>query len=512
VSRQDVASTASNKSERWWRATVGTGPFRRLVVVHVVNAAAAASFTVSLAGSLFLSVSVDAARPRILVYLLCTLAPFAVVVPVLAPFADRVRGGYRAVIVVTAVGRAAVCLLMANHLTSLLFFPEAFAVLVLGKTYSIAKSALVPRLVSDPRNLVTANAQISRVSTIGGLLGGAAGAFVLKSVGPPAVVLVAALGFAGTAALATRIPRPVPPRPPNRVVEVAELTSARLGLAASATSVVRFSVGFATFLIALNLKTASEPDWVYGIVLAAGLLGGFSGTFVGPVLRRRVVEEGLLTASLAVPGAICLLAAAQDRRTSAVLVSFTIGVAASVAHQAFDSTTQRLAPDAEKGRAFARFETRFQLAWAAGAVGPVLGRPSGFVGLILIGAVLTIGAIGYVTTRRALQPEPPPPAESDMVDPVTALVALAHALRSQGVPELAALTAVEAVRVAGARRGSGHDAVPAELKALWLQVSHGGIVSEAEVTRAIEFAEQQRDAGEDPVEPATPQKPAEPPL
>jgi predicted MFS family arabinose efflux permease len=506
-----VASTAAAKRGRWWRTVVGTGPFVRLIVVHVVNAAAAAAFTVSLAGSLFLSVSVDAARPRILVYLLCTLAPFAVVVPVLAPFADRVRGGYRAVIVVTAIGRAAVCLLMANQLTTLLFFPEAFAVLVLGKTYSIAKSALVPRLVADQRNLVAANAQISRVSTIGGLLGGMAGALVLRLVGPPAVVLVAAVGFIATALLATRIPRPVPLPPPNRVVEVAELTSARLGMAASATSVVRFSVGFVTFLVALNLKTASEPDWVYGMVLAAGLAGGFAGTFVGPLLRRRVVEEGLLTASLAVPGALCLLAAAQDRRTSAVLVSFTIGVSASVAHQVFDSTTQRLAPDAEKGRAFARFETRFQLAWAAGAVGPVLGRPSGFVGLILIGVVLALGAVGYVTARRTLQPEAPAPAESDTVDPVTALVALAHALKSQGVPELAALTAVEAVRVAGARRGSGHDSVPAELKTLWLTVTHGGAASDADVTRAIELAERERDGDRDGARPPSSQGPTEPP-
>src|SRR5207342_2874440 len=169
---------------------------------------------------------------------------------------------------------------------------------------------------------------------------------------------------------ATRIPRPAPPPPANRVVEVAELTSAELSLAASAMSVLRFAVGFLTFLLALSLKTASEPAWVYGVVLVAGVVGGFAGTVIGPLLRRRVAEEVLLTAALAVPGALCLLAASQDRRTSAVLVSFAIGVASSVGHQVFDSTTQRLAPDAEKGRAFARFETRFQLAWVAGAIGP----------------------------------------------------------------------------------------------------------------------------------------------
>jgi hypothetical protein len=69
----------AGRAGRWWSAVVGRGPFGTLVVVNAVSAAADAAFTVSLAGSLFISVSVDAARPRILLYLVCTLAPFAVV-------------------------------------------------------------------------------------------------------------------------------------------------------------------------------------------------------------------------------------------------------------------------------------------------------------------------------------------------------------------------------------------------------------------------------------------------
>ena len=476
-----------------------------------MTGAADAAFTVSLAGSLFLSVSVDAARPRILLYLLCTLAPFAVLLPILAPFADRFRGGYRAVIIGTAAGRAVVCTVMAFHLTTLFFFPEAFAVLVLGKTYSIAKSALVPRLVTNPESLVTANARMARLSTIGGLLGGLVGAVVLRAEGPPAVVLVAALGHACAAVLATRIPRPAAPPQPNPVVEVVELSSGRLSLAASATSTLRFSVGFVTFLLALSLKTASEPAWVYGLVLVAGVIGGFAGTFVGPPARRWANEEALLTASLAVPGVICLLAAPQDRRTGAVLVSFTIGVAAAVAHQAFDSTTQRLAPDAEKGRAFARFETRFQLAWVAGAVGPVLLQPSGFVGLVVIGVVLGLGALAYLMARRALRSEPMLRADSDTSDPVEALVELAHVLSSQGARALAVLMAAEAIRVQSTRRqpGSDHN-LPPELAALRLHIIHGGVPSDGDVTRALGLADNARDGLHDTDGPATPPKPTEP--
>jgi alkylation response protein AidB-like acyl-CoA dehydrogenase len=64
VSRRDEASTAAANRDPWWRAVAGKGPFPRLVVVQFVTGAADAAFTVSLAGSLFLSVSVDAARCR----------------------------------------------------------------------------------------------------------------------------------------------------------------------------------------------------------------------------------------------------------------------------------------------------------------------------------------------------------------------------------------------------------------------------------------------------------------
>ncbi len=45
--------------------------------------------TVSLAGSLFFSVSPNEAKGKVLLYLLLTIAPFAVVSPLLGPLIDR---------------------------------------------------------------------------------------------------------------------------------------------------------------------------------------------------------------------------------------------------------------------------------------------------------------------------------------------------------------------------------------------------------------------------------------
>ena len=61
-------------------------------------------FTVSLAGSLFFNVSADAARPTVLLYLLLTLAPFAVVGPFVGTVIDRFPGSQRALFATTNLG------------------------------------------------------------------------------------------------------------------------------------------------------------------------------------------------------------------------------------------------------------------------------------------------------------------------------------------------------------------------------------------------------------------------
>src|SRR3954451_11895542 len=189
------------------RRLFGRGPFGRLVVAHSVTTAADALFTVSLAGSLFFSVSADAARPRILLYLLLTLAPFAVLGPFIAPVIDRASGGYRVVILATSLGRSAACAAMVFSLDSLLFFPQAFVVLVLGRTYSVAKSSMVARLVDDDRQLVAANAQLACMGTIGAVAGGALGRASLHLPGPAVPPTGAAVAHAVALLIGWRLPR-----------------------------------------------------------------------------------------------------------------------------------------------------------------------------------------------------------------------------------------------------------------------------------------------------------------
>lgn len=89
-----------------------------------------AFMTVALAGSLFLSISPSAARGKVALYLLLTMAPFAVVAPALGPLLDRSREARRAMVMGAGAVRAVLCFFMARDLHSLLLFPEAFMVLV----------------------------------------------------------------------------------------------------------------------------------------------------------------------------------------------------------------------------------------------------------------------------------------------------------------------------------------------------------------------------------------------
>ncbi|MCY3577496.1 MAG: MFS transporter, partial [bacterium] len=122
-------------------------PFLRLVRVHALGAAGDAMITVALAGSLFFSIDPSAARLRVTLYLLLTMAPFAVVGPLIGPALDRFRGGRRPMILAINGGRAFFAFLMISNMDSLLLFPLAFAMLVLQKSYGVAKASMVPLIL-----------------------------------------------------------------------------------------------------------------------------------------------------------------------------------------------------------------------------------------------------------------------------------------------------------------------------------------------------------------------------
>src|SRR4051795_1089203 len=177
------------------RTTVGPSPFNRLATVHLISTAGDTLVTLALAGSLFFSISPNAARGRVALSLVLTMAPFAIVAPFLGPAIDRLQGGRRYIVVFTALGRSVSCLFMAAGVHSLLLFPAAFFTLVFSKAHFVAKSALVPAVVSSDDDLVQANSRLAIGSALMGLVAAIPGVAILKLFNAAAVLRVASIVF-----------------------------------------------------------------------------------------------------------------------------------------------------------------------------------------------------------------------------------------------------------------------------------------------------------------------------
>ena len=129
----------------------------------------------------------------------------------------------------------------------------------------------------------------------------------------------------------------------------------------------------------------------------------------------------LALALIAVGG---LVAAFGGGQVSAALLAGAVGVAAAFARLAFDAIVQRDAPDANRGRAFAQFETKFQMAWVLAAFVPVLLPIPRSVGFLIVDGARRRGA-GVL--RRGLAAHPRGPATA--ADPRRA-----GRLQGQGAP------------------------------------------------------------------------------
>jgi hypothetical protein len=177
---------------------------------------------------------------------------------------------------------------------------------------------------------------------------------------------------------------------------------------------LRSVVGFFTFFAAFALKRSHEPAWVFGLVLIASAAGNGLGTLISPLLRKKVREEWMLAGALLVPAFPLVFAARDYGRVSLVAAAATVAAATACGRVAFDSLLQRDGAETVRGRAFARFETRFQLVWVAGGVGAVLFPGGGRGGIFVVAVVLLFAGLSYVGAfRRAAprnaRPSLPPP-------------------------------------------------------------------------------------------------------
>ena len=448
-------------------------PFVRLARVHALGAASDGAITAALAGSIFFSISPEESRARVALALILTMAPFAVVTPLIGPVIDRVAGGRRMMIILTLVGRVVLAFFMIRHFDTLLLFPEAFGVLVLQKGYAVSKSAVVPQFVKSEQDFVGANSRLALLSSIAGPTGAAiAGGFSILG-GPAFAAALAMIGFVVATIFAFQLPKIVVAPEPVEEAERAELRDAKILLAATSMATIRGVVGFVTMLLMFALRGGKEaldtsgdggalggatatvrgiditgdpraPVWHFGLVGLLAVTGSLSGARLAPAARQRVVEERILAGSLAGIVGIALFTALNGSIFGTALLAFIVSFSTVTGKLAFDALVQRDAPDANYGRSFARFEARFQLAFAVGAFVPVLIRMSVTVGALLVAIAAGLALFSYVaggpgrgafsrkrlgdlarsgveSVRRESSPRPAPPPEAADPDPTVEL-------------------------------------------------------------------------------------------
>jgi hypothetical protein len=341
-----------------------------LLTVHALHAAGDALVAVALAGTLFFSVPIGEARSRVALYLLLTMLPFSLLVPVAGPLLDRFPDGRRNVLALTTGVRGLLTWVMAGVVAGLALYPLALAVLVLSRAYGVARAAAVPRVRPPAVGLVSTNARLNVAAVAAGAAAAAAGSALNALAGPAWVLRAASVVLLLGGVLSLRLPQHVDE--PATAATTAGAVRFRLSRAGAlvtgplaAAVGLRAVAGLLTIFLAFLLRAEGAATLLVGAVIAAAALGQLSGTALAarlPENRSRLLS----VVSLALPFIACVGAALTQAPAWVVAAAGATGVSVSLSKFALDAAVQQHIAPRSISTAFARSETALQLAWVVG--------------------------------------------------------------------------------------------------------------------------------------------------
>jgi MFS family permease len=419
-----------------------------LIELTAAGSAGDAFVAVALAGTVFFNTSLHEARSQVVLYLVLTMAPFALLAPFIGPMLDRVRTGRRYILMGTLLARGLLCWAMSGAVTGdpVTLFPAAFGVLVLQKAYAITRSSVTPRLLPDGITLVTANARNGLAATLASTIAAPAAFGIQHFAGAAWALRVGTLVYLGATVLGARVPDhvddtmaapatpPAPPAPagpqssepptvpetpvarpaPATAPEPAPAPPRRRGLrslgaavteAMWANAAVRAFSGFMVFFLAFLLRSSHfhgfSQNEALGALVFAAAAGGLLGTAGGALFRSRMprlMAFGVLIVSIVT----CGVCAAMFGLGTALIVAFVASVGTVLAKLALDSTVQREIPEDIRTSTFAVSETVHQVSWVAGGLAGVLISMigSGPTGLWIATAGLAGALVLLILSRR----------------------------------------------------------------------------------------------------------------
>ncbi len=379
-----------------------------LLGVHALQAAGDALVAVALASTAFFQVSADAARGKIALYLLLTLLPFSLLVPVAGPLLDKFPHGRRYVLAVTAGGRGLVAWTLAGSIAGLALYPQALAILVLARAYGVARSAAVVRVRPPALGLVASNARLNVAAVASGGLAAAVGFAIASTLGTAWVLRLATVLFLAAGVVALRLPDRVDDArvavPAVRFSIVGAPPAIRRSLVA--TIALRADVGLLTLGLAVLFKSGDVSTLLVALVLGGAVGGGLIGTLLASRLPAERTAR-ITAAALLAPAAVCPIAVITGSGLMMAFAVLSVGMGASLGKYALDAALQGHVSPTETGSAFAQSETGLQLGWAlGGSLGLLLslldGTGLGYRGAV--GAVFVVATllplVGLVVGRR----------------------------------------------------------------------------------------------------------------
>lgn len=401
-----------------------------LTYATMANFASDAAIAVALANTLFFSAATGEDKTKVALYLLITIAPFAIIAPLIGPLLDRLQHGRRLALAVSFALRTVLAVVLVFNFDSWLLYPAALGVMVLSKSFSVLKSAVTPRVLPPEIDLVRVNSRLTVFGLVGGTIGAgavaAAAAWAFDSAG--ALWLCAGITAFG-AYLSMRIPAWVEVTEGEIPATLTYTGNERTAVLDTKTEVIvtasgrrkqplgravvtglwgngtiRVLTGFLTLFMAFVAKNTTGQDplmqaAMLGLVGAAAAVGNFAGNATGArlALGRPALIVLRCTAAVVI---VAVVVAATGNVFAAAIAALVAACASALAKVSLDASLQQDLPEESIASGFGRSETVLQLSWVLGGAMGVLLPTELWLGFAVVSVVLILGFVQTIVTYR----------------------------------------------------------------------------------------------------------------
>lgn len=400
-----------------------------LVYATMANFATDAAVAVALANTLFFASATAESKTKVALYLLITIAPFAVIAPLIGPALDRLQRGRRLALAGSFAVRVLVAILLIFNVSGWPLYPLALCMMILSKSFSVLKSAVTPRVLPPGIDLVRTNSRLTVFGLVGGTLGAGAIAGLIAFVAHSAGALAFAAVLAGAGCYLSlkipswvevtegEVPATITYHGDDSHTEVldakhaAEVQASRrrqpLGRAVVTglwgNGTVRVLTGFLTFYVPFVAKSTehrpAQLGVMLGIVGASAAIGNFAGNATGARMKLGRPTQLVLVCTLACVAAGAM-AAFLDSLMGAAIATVVASGASALAKVSLDASIQDDLPAESIASGFGRSETVLQLSWVIGGSMGVLLPTDWWIGFAAVTAVMALGLAQTVVSYR----------------------------------------------------------------------------------------------------------------